>query len=273
MVNMRDDTDPLNIHEGNSGLKNSYNHNISINYDLNVKKDYNYSWSLDAGITDNAIAMGHTYDPKTGIRAYRAQNVDGNWNIALYNGFKFRNKRLMFSSILNASHQQNADLVGISSGMERSIVRTEGIGTLINANYTFGNNAIGVKFDGEWKYVNSRQEDFTNLNIWNYNYGLTANLNLPLHLQLSTDLTMFSRRGYHDPSLNTDDLVWNARLSYSTMKGNLIFMLDGYDILSQLSNITYTLNGQGRTEVRRNVLPQYVLFHVQYRLNKKPNRK
>ena len=195
-----------------------------------------------------------------------------NWTIALYNGFKFQKKRLMFSSILNASHQQNADLVGINSGMKRSIVRTEGIGTLINANYTFGKNAIGVKFDGEWKYVNSHQEDFTNLNIWNYNYGLTANLNLPLHLQLSTDLTMFSRRGYHDSSLNTDDLVWNARLSYSTMKGNLIFMLDGYDILSQLSNITYTLNGQGRTEVRRNVLPQYVLFHVQYRLNKKPKR-
>lgn len=272
MVNMRDDTDPLNIHEGNSGLKNSYNHSISISYDMNVKKDYNYSWSLDAGLTDNAIAMGYTYDPATGIRTYRAQNVDGNWNIALYNGFKFQKKRLMFSSILNASHQQNADLVGINSGMKRSIVRTEGIGTLINANYTFGKNAIGVKFDGEWKYVNSRQEDFTNLNIWNYNYGLTANLNLPLHLQLATDLTMFSRRGYHDSSLNTDDLVWNARLSYSTMKGNLIFMLDGYDILSQLSNITYTLNGQGRTEVRRNVLPQYVLVHVQYRLNKKPKR-
>ena len=34
-----------------------------------------------------------------------------------------------------------------------------------------------------------------------------------------------------------------------------------------------TLNGQGRTETRRNVLPQYALFHVQYRLNKQPKKK
>jgi hypothetical protein len=84
---------------------------------------------------------------------------------------------------------------------------------------------------------------------------------------------MFSRRGYHDSALNADDLVWNARLSYTAMKGNLIFMLDGFDILGQLSNVTYTLNGQGRTEIRRNVLPQYALFHVQYRLNKQPKKK
>ena len=273
MVNMRDDTDPLNIREGNAGLKNSYNHRTNISYSLRVKNTYNYSWSLDAGFTDNAIAMGYTYDPATGIRTYRAQNVDGNWNMALHNGFVFRKKRLTFSSALNASHLQNVDLVGVGTGMERSTVRTEGISTQINAGYTLGKHAISAKFDGGWRYVNSHREDFTNLNIWNYDYGLTATFQLPLHFQLSTDLTMFSRHGYHNASLNTDDLVWNARLSYTAMKGNLIFMLDGFDILGQLSNVTYTLNGQGRAEIRRNVLPQYALFHVQYRLNKQPKKK
>lgn len=272
MVNMRDDTDPLNICEGNAGLKNSYNHRTNISYSLRVKNTYNYSWSFDAGFTDNAIAMGYTYDPATGIRTYRAQNVDGNWNVALHNGFVFRKKRLTFSSALNASHLQNVDLVGVGTGMERSTVRTEGISTQINAGYTLGKHAISAKFDGGWRYVNSHREDFTNLNIWNYDYGLTATFQLPLHFQLSTDLTMFSRHGYHNASLNTDDLVWNARLSYTAMKGNLIFMLDGFDILGQLSNVTYTLNGQGRAEIRRNVLPQYALFHVQYRLNKQPKK-
>ncbi len=84
---------------------------------------------------------------------------------------------------------------------------------------------------------------------------------------------MFSRRSYNNTSLNTDDLVWNARLSYTAMKGKLVFMLDGFDILSQLSNVTYELNGQGRVETRRNVLPQYALFHVQYKLNKNPKKK
>ena len=92
-------------------------------------------------------------------------------------------------------------------------------------------------------------------------------------LQLSTDITMFSRRGYSEPSLNTNDLVWNARISYTMMKGNMVLMLDGFDILGNLSNITSSLNGQGRTEIRRNVLPQYVLFHIQYKLNIRPKNK
>ena len=144
---------------------------------------------------------------------------------------------------------------------------------MLKLDYRIGRHAISAKFDGGWRYVNSRRDDFTNLNILNYDYGLTATFQLPLHFQLSTDLTMFSRRGYHDSALNADDLVWNARLSYTAMKGNLIFMLDGFDILGQLSNVTYTLNGQGRAEIRRNVLPQYALFHVQYRLNKQPKKK
>lgn len=270
MVNMRDDTDPLNIREGNSGLKNSYCHRMRLSYDLTVKKTYNHSWSVEAAVTDNAIAMGYTYDTQTDVRTYRTQNVDGNWNIAFREGFMFRKKRLTFSSALNVSHQQNVDLVGVNSGMARSKVKTEGVGALINANYTLGKSSIGAKVDGSWKYVNSRRENFTNLNIWDYNYGLVATFQLPCHFQLSTDMTMFSRRGYSDESLNSNDLVWNARLSYAAMKGNLIFMLDGFDILGQLSNVTYSLNGQGRMETRRNVLPQYVLFHVQYRLNKKP---
>ncbi len=124
-----------------------------------------------------------------------------------------------------------------------------------------------------YRNARSHREDFTDLNIRNYDYGLTATFQLPWRLQLSTDLIMFSRRGYNDTSLNTDDLVWNVRLPYTAMKGKLVFMPDGFDILSQLSNVTYELNGQGRVETRRNVLPQYALFHVQYKLNKNPKKK
>ncbi len=273
MVSMRDDTDPLNIHEGNAGLKNSYTHRMSLDYQLTRKRYYTYSWMLNAELTDNAIAMGYTYAPSTGVRTYRAQNVDGNWNIGVRDGFTFRKQRFTLSSALNATHQQHVDLVGISSGMQRSTVKTESLNVLVNANYTWGKHTIGGKMDGSWKYVGSKRTDFSDLNIWNYNYGIIATFQLPLHMQLSTDLTMFSRRGYHEDTINSDDLVWNARLSYTTLRGNLVFVLDGFDILGQLSNVTYTLNGQGRTETRRNVLPQYVLLHMQWRLNKQPKGK
>ena len=87
-----------------------------------------------------------------------------------------------------------------------------------------------------------------------------------------TDLTLYSRRGYEDRTLNTDDLVWNARLSKSILGGSLTFIVDGFDILGQLSGVTRSLNAQGRTETFRNVLPSYFMAHVVYHLNIEPKK-
>lgn len=275
MVNVRDDRDPLNIKEGNSGLRNSYAHSWRAVCTIN-KKAYQ-RLLLDYGFTDDAIAVGYRYNTETGVRTYKTYNVDGNWNteVSYYiNTPVDRKRRFRFISTTGALHRQSVDLVGVNTGdMAKSTVRTEGVNQELKLDCRIGKQYISAKFNGKWRYVNSRREDFTDLNIWSYDYGVTATFQLPRHFQLATDLTMFSRKGYHEASLNTDDLVWNARLSYTMMHGNLILMLDGFDILGNLSNITYSLNGQGRTEVRRNVLPQYALFHVQYRLNKLPKKK
>ena len=108
--------------------------------------------------------------------------------------------------------------------------------------------------------------------IFNFNYGLTALVKLPWAMEISTDLTMYSRRGYATGSSNANDLVWNGRLTKSFPKLGLTFMLDGFDILNQLSNVTTVINSQGRTETYRNSLPRYFMAHVVYRLSKKQGR-
>ena len=121
-------------------------------------------------------------------------------------------------------------------------------------------------------HTSSSREDFQSLTLYDFHYGLTALINLPAAFQLSTDLTMYSRRGYASSSANTNDLVWNARLSKTFTKAGLTFALDAFDILGNLSNISQVLNSQGRTETYRNSLPRYIMAHVIYRLNKKPKK-
>jgi len=64
--------------------------------------------------------------------------------------------------------------------------------------------------------------------------------------------------------------VWNARLSRYFPKANLSVMLDGFDLLRQLSNRTFMMNSQGRFETYNNALPSYFLAHIVYRFSKKP---
>ena len=134
------------------------------------------------------------------------------------------------------------------------------------------NIKLGAKGYVGYGHSGSKREDFTSVSLWDFHYGLTSLITLPGKVQFSTDLTMYSRRGYSNSTSNSDDLVWNARISKTFTKAGLTLALDGFDILGNISNISQVLNSQGRTETYRNSLPRYVMLHAIYRLNKQPKK-
>jgi hypothetical protein len=122
-------------------------------------------------------------------------------------------------------------------------------------------------------HTTSTRIGFESVTLCDFNYGLTGLFALPFGFQLSTDITMYSRRGYVDKQANTNDLVWNARLSKQIPKTNLTLSFDGFDILHNLSNRVYFMDSQGRSDTYYNALPRYVMFHVIYRYTKQPKKK
>ena len=102
---------------------------------------------------------------------------------------------------------------------------------------------------------------------------MTLGYKLPLAISLASDLKLYSRRGYGESSMNTDDIVWNASLSRSFCNGKLTLTVEVFDLLQQLSSTTYTVNAQGRTEIWRNTIPNYAMLHVAYKFAKMPKGK
>ena len=96
---------------------------------------------------------------------------------------------------------------------------------------------------------------------------------LPWKLQFATDMKMYSRRGYSESSLNTDDFVWNAQLNRSLCKGKLNLGIKAYDLLHQISQTHATVNSQGRIETWQLALPNYVMLHLQWKFNKNPKKR
>jgi hypothetical protein len=79
---------------------------------------------------------------------------------------------------------------------------------------------------------------------------------------------MFSKRGYADETLNTDELLWNAQLSHSFLRSKaLTVMLQWYDILHQQTNFSRTVNANGWRDQEVNTITSYAMLHVSYRLN------
>ena len=48
--------------------------------------------------------------------------------------------------------------------------------------------------------------------------------------------------------------------------------LEGHDLLHQLSNTTYEVNAQGRTETWYRVIPNYVMLRLAWQFNRSPKK-
>lgn len=279
MVDFTNSLDPLNIRRGNSGLKDMATDNIRVYYNktLNQAKQMKHNYGVEFTVTENALAYGYTYDKASGVKTGSMYNVSGNWNLNLSQSFGLQFgslNRFEMSQTTRYNHARNADLIGTEQGgLEKNIVNSNSISEDVSLAYTFGKSRIAANFNGSWNRYTSGQAGFQPFNAWNLKYGVTGNFTLPANFAIQTSFNVFSRRGYSDPSLNKDNFVWNARISYSLLKGQLLLMADGYDILHNLSNVFYTVNAQARTETYANTLPRYFMFHIQWKFNKLPKNK
>lgn len=279
MVDFTNSLDPLNIRRGNSGLKDMATDNISVYYDktLSQAKQMKHHYGVEFTVIENALAYGYTYDKASGVKTGSMYNVSGNWNLNLSQSFGLQFgplNRFELSQRTAYLHARSADLIGTEQGgLEKNIVNSNSISEDVSLAYTFGKSRIAANFNGSWNRYTSGQAGFQPFNAWNLKYGVTGNFTLPANFAIQTSFNVFSRRGYSDPSLNKDNFVWNARISYSLLKGQLLLMADGYDILHNLSNVFYTVNAQARTETYANTLPRYFMFHIQWKFNKLPKNK
>ena len=282
-INLRDDTDPMNIRLGNPDLRTAITSEFGLRGVFRQKMGVQVlNWEYQR--TWNAIAMGYVYDPQTGVRTYRPENVNGNWTTD--GSYTFHCsldsvKKLNLNIPFHVTYSQNVDLVGVTnspsltggSGSGSSTVHRLALSLSPTFKADIDKHHFELTCQPMWERYTSDRIDFQNFNAFTCRTTLSAILKLPWKLDLSTDLSLYSRTGYADPLLNTNDLVWNARLTRPFLKGKLLVMLDGFDILGQLNNVTRTLNAQGRTETFTNVMPRYALLHIVWRFNKQPVKK
>lgn len=278
LITLPNDENPLHVTLGNDRLKNLHTHTLKLNFrDYDSKTQRRITADVNYSTTQNAIAWGYVYDKATGVKTSMPQNVNGNyslWGGMFYGRPLDKAKRLDIGSWTTAQFYNSVDLAAIEGATAsiRSKVRTLYLNETVNLSYRINKIKLGAKLGVNWVHSASKRDDFQTINAADMNYGLSAQWDLPWDMQFYTDLSLYSRRGYEDSGMNSDDLVWNARLAKRAMGGRITFMLDGFDILHNLSNVTRSFNAQGRVETYRNVIPRYFMLHVVYRLNLQPKK-
>lgn len=273
MIDFTDTTDPLIITTGNPDLKNSGTLHVNASYGLSKPRKRLYlSVGVDYQTTSNALANGYSYNPETGVKIFKTHNVNGNRYISVNNYISWEFGKMKMFSIKNiffVKFNQSVDFLGVYDNSYLNKVYSK----IVTDNLSFGINKYGQRLaiagNINLSKYSGNDNGFNNFNAIEFNYGIQGIFKLPLGFGLNTDFMIYSRRGFQDSVLNTNNFVWNARATYSMLKGNMILTLDGFDILHNLSNIFYAVNVQGRTETIRTVLPQYLMFGIQWKFNSK----
>jgi hypothetical protein len=289
LLDIYDDTNPLSISMGNPGLKPSFTTNLNANFQMQrryklvedsegfmVPKAQRH-WSFHANgsfqRTSNSIGNIVTYNETTGGRISRPENINGNWNVnggATFNVNLDTLNRWDVSGSIRGSYNHRVGYVNLNrtAVADRNVTHTYNLSPEVSLSYR--NQWLNISLNGRTQYAQTenRLQASNNLTTWNFSYGANTKITFPWGSNLSTDCHMFSKRGYSDESLNTNELVWNAQLSHSFLRGKkLTVMLQWYDILHQQSTFSRIVNANGWNDREVNAITSYAMLHVSYRLN------
>ena len=274
LLDIVDDSDPLNIKKGNPGLKPSFTQNLRLFYNNYVQAHQRSiaTW-LGFTTTSNAISNKVTLDKSSGARITQPENIDGNWNTnagLVFNTALDSAAFFNINSFTNIGYNHYVGYASVNSLTEsqKSVTKSLGINERLALSYR--NEWLEVELSGGVNYNHSRNDLQTsnNLDTWQFSYGGMVGITAPWGTALTTNLNMQSRRGYNDASMNTNELIWNAQLSQSFLKGKpLTISLQLYDILHQQSTFSRAISAMGRTDTEYNSLTSYGMLHVIYRLN------
>ena len=272
-----DDTNPLYIRSGNSGLKNSHSFHADIKYSMLIAHaNQALSLSADYRKQHDPIATVLHYNSQTG--AYRAtqQNVQGGGHVGI--GLDYERsigQHLTWRNKLSESWGRSYGILTLvdeetevtynRQSQSAFSYRTETECGLkdwtLNLSNTFGWTRFTYSDASQQKQDIFRNE--TELNIRYHRSRWT----LRLHPRLVID------RGHLAPQMNTSQFLLDASATYKFLRGKAELTLEGKDLLSQVKRHTYSITPTTHTESGEDYLHRYVMLTLKYRFDPKKEEK
>lgn len=269
-----DITDPMNLRYGNPNLKPSFNNDFSLFYRRFIPESMrSYSANLFYTNTLNSVANRMTYDPQTGARIYKKENVNGIWQARGYFSFNtpLKNKKFTLSSNTNARYSDAVSYTSVGnakkSDQELSTTHNLGLGERFTGSYRSEAFDVSLSASANYNLVRNSKQENSNRETFDYYVGGNTNVNLPWEVSISTDINCRFKNGYTG-GLNNNEVMWNAQISKNFLKNNsgtLRFKI--YDILKQQSSLSRSISETMMSDTEYNTLGSYFMVHFVYRFN------
>lgn len=281
----RDESNPLRIREGNPNLKPSFTSNISADYQrffMETKRSINARLSYQT--TRNSISNRTEFNDDGGT-VTRPENINGNWNVS--GTFSFNTPlgwdKLSVNTSTTGSYRRGVSYLYQQGREENGVVipPTTSVNEVLtksvreNLAFVLRLTDIDVRLNGNlnWTKADNALLENSNRNTFDFRYGASSTGNFQNGLGYSTDIGMSSRRGYTGENANTNELVWNAEISYRFLKRRATVSLQAFDILNQRTSFNRRVTDTGISDSDSRNIYAYYMVRFQYRIRQMGDRR
>lgn len=178
LLDVTDNSNPLDIREGNPGLKPSFNHSLRIFFNTYNKEHQRGIFSnVFMQSTQNSVSNKRTYIPETGGWITRPENINGNWSASGLFGINtaLKNKKFTIGSFSRIRYNNNVGYLTTGRG-DDAVTRkntTTDLSLSERLNGTYRNDWLELGVNGTFGY-NIERDKLTpenNQQPYTFSYG------------------------------------------------------------------------------------------------------
>ena len=262
-----DNSDPLNIREGNPGLKPEYYHSLRAHYTaFDPFRRTSLFFMLNYTGIHHRIVNDYELD-SVGVRISRPVNMDGLYqlNSNLSWGFPLRAIRSNLNLNSSAVYDHNGSLVNGLRNISNNWTLSQGA----ELNFLY-KEILDITGGVTLNYNDTRYslQAGQNQHYWTQHYTVDLNAYLPKGFSIASDMDYIHRNGL-PAGYNSSPLIWNAGLAKTLTKSKKATLrLQVFDLLKQNTGFTRNTNQNYIEDVSYRTLNRYWMLSLTYNFSR-----
>ena len=257
--------DPMNIHEGNSSLKNSFTHNVNAEFQFRSYMRTRVTY----GTTLNEITTLTRLDRETGARRTSPANIHGSWNMSEYLFLTYPFHDLSLSFTANHSFRHNVAYVQTytDSDVKKSATDWNQLGFEISSGYS---DRFWVIRAETGYSIDRSKSDYLDKSNGGRRFTASGDVSYQTSFGLGASTTCRYNKpfGYEMAEANRGECLWNISLEYSFLKQRQAeIRVTWRDILKQYNGFSANVSGTSWNESRTYGDTSMFVITFSYRFN------
>ena len=260
-----DYSDPMNIREGNSSLKNSFTHNFNAEYQFRSYMRTTVSY----GTVRNEITTLTRLDRLTGARRTSPANINGSWNMNeyLFLTYPFRDLSLSFTA--NHSFRHNVAYVQTYTDTDPGKSATDYHQLSFNLSSGYSDRFWMIQAETGYS-IDRSKSDYLDKSNGGRRFMASGNVSYQTQFGLGASTTCSFNKpfGYEMEQANKAECLWNISLEYSFLKNRQAEIRATWrDILKSYNGFQAAVSGTSWNESRTFGDTSMFVITFSYRFN------